>query len=216
MRRVAASIVGVVLLGSLVVGTVAADTGEPTEPYDRTTASAFAPWTDPSTGTVYDVGVEFTTEAISGTRTALFVFSSFDPTFVCDIGDPADPEDDLAGRTFSFEGMAADADVAIVIGSRLSSAAASAVVTGQETWVDECGTTTTGATRSFAIALEMAATGATDRGRARTTEVLPDGTQILRTYTSATRSSTGTLTIDDADIAAQGSIYHQTMAIRTR
>lgn len=216
MRRVAASILGVALLGVLVVGTASADTSEPTEPFDQTTASASGPWTDPTSTLTYDVAVDVTRSELTGELSAAMSFSRFDPTIVCDIGDPTDPDDDLVGADFSFVGTGSAPDVRLSVDSRLASAVGTATVLGQEQWRDECGNTTIGATRSFVISIDLTATSNTTRDRARSTEVLADGTILVRSYSLAIRSAEGFLTIDGVTSPATGAILRQSMTIRTR
>ena len=191
-----------------------ADTGEPTTPYDRFTASAFGLWTDPTDGTTYDVGIEITNETVSGDRTALFSYRSYDPTYVCDIGDPADPDDDTVGRALSIQATATSG-IQITIGDRLSSAAASATVTGQERWEDECEQSGTGATRTFQIALSISATTPIARSKDRTVEVLADGTKIVRNYALLMRSAVGSFSVDGVRSDATGDTYEQSMEIRS-
>jgi hypothetical protein len=190
-----------------------AESGEPTTPFDRFTASAFGTWTDPSDGSVYDVGIEITHETLGGDSTALFSFGSDDPTYVCDIGDPADPDDDIMGRQFAVHATATSG-IDLAIDDRLAAAVASATVTGQETWQDECNNVETGATRTFEISLATSATTPLSRSKDRTVEVLPDGSKLVRTYATLLRSAAGSFSVDDATSAATGDIYEQTMAIR--
>jgi hypothetical protein len=191
-----------------------ADTGEPTTPFDRFTASAEGVWTDPTNGSAYDAGIEITHDTLGGGSTALFVFRSYDPTYVCDIGDPADPEDDIIGRAFSVTATATSG-IDLTIGDRLSSAVASATVTGQEVWEDECNNVQTGATRTFQISVSTSATTPLVRSKDRTVEVLADGTKLTRTYGLLMRSAAGSFSVDGASSVGTGDIYEQTMAIRS-
>ena len=215
MVRIVRAASAALLLTVALATSALADTSEPTTPYDTFTASAFGDWTDPTDGTIYGVGLEITHDTLGGASTALFVFNSFDSTYVCYVGDPADPDDDITGREFEMKATATSG-IDLTIGARLATAEASATVSGQETWRDECGGVQTGATRTFEIALSTAATSPITRGRDRTVEVLPDGSQLVRTYGLLSRSSAGSFSVDDVDSDATGDIYEQTLAIRAR
>jgi hypothetical protein len=214
MRRIIRATTAASILTAVLATGTFADTSEPTEPYDTFSASAFGSWTDPADSSTYDIGIEITHDLLGGASTALFAFSSFDPTYVCDVGDPADPDDDTTGRDFEVQATATTG-VVLTIADRLASATASATVTGQEVWRDECGGVQTGATRTFDVSLSTKATGAIDRSRGRTVEVLADGTKLVRTYGGQSRASAGSFAVDAAASDATGSIYQQTMTIRT-
>jgi len=215
MSRIIRAATAASILAVAVATGAYAETGEPTVPFDTFTASAFGPWTDPGDGSTYDIGIEISHDTLGGASSALFVFSSSDPTYICDVGDPADPEDDVTGRDFEMNATATSG-ILLTIGDRLASAVASATVTGQETWRDECGNVQTGLTRTFQISLSTTATTSLERGRGRTVEVLADGSKLVRTYGSQSRSSAGSFAVDGVASDATGSIYEQSMSIRTR
>ena len=214
MHRIVRAATAASILALTFAAVASADTGEPTTPYDRFTASAFGSWTDPTDSTVYDVGIEITHDTLGGGSTALFTFGSYDSTYVCDIGDPADPDDDIVGRQFSVQATATSG-IDLTIGDRLASAVASATVSGQETWQDECNNVQTGATRTFDIALSTTATSSLSRSKDRTVEVLPDGTKLTRSYGLLQRSAAGSFSVDGIASTATGDIYEQTMSIRS-
>lgn len=204
------------LLPLLLTTAVSADTGEPTDPYDRSVGTASFLWTDPSTSMEYDATLTFTRDNLAGHNTAEFDFGYYDSEFVCDPGTPEDPDDDVAGAQVFFHGTAEGAGVTFAIGPMLPSAAGNAIVSGATVVRDECGNEMEiGDTRTFEVSIDLVATSALQRGTGRTVARPPDSpVTIIRIYKTEVRDAAGGVTVDGTSAdATWANLYRQRLDI---
>jgi hypothetical protein len=168
-------------------------------------ATAWALWTDPTSGIAYEAQVQVGVDKLTRARKASMSFAR------------VIEEDNCNNWSFFRVEAAAGASVAFTGRNNLASASGSGTVSGAEVSVDGCDIEAIGPLRTFDVAIDLTATSRVDRDPFRSVDDLEDGTRITRHYRSTYAQAIGTVTVDGVTYELlDASISNESLAVRIR
>jgi hypothetical protein len=193
------------ILATVVAGTAAADTNEG-EPFDNSIAAGRILWTDPTSGTAYEAEVSVWRDHLAdAVRGSMSFYLEGNPQACDELG------------VFWVDATGSGAGATYAAKNNHSTASGSATVSGAEMTILGCGDEVVGPTRTFSIALDLTATGRTDRTNGRSVEVTEDGTKVTRHYAAAFAPAAGTIVVDGVSHEAfDARIGSTSMTVRSR